>query len=98
MVTNVVDFVLSIGPKVAKLEVKYSIPRSPGPALDRLVGQINDMVKYGQGPSIVWSLKEPTVAELVAIEQRVGPVVFRQIKFLHGAEDLYQWLISYFGT
>jgi len=67
-------------------------------ALAGLVAQINAMVTYGQGQVVVWTLRSPNAAELVRLEQQLGPAIYNQVKFINGIEGLYQWLQAYFRT
>lgn len=92
------DYTLNLGPKVAQLEVKYSLPRAAGDALNRLVGQMTAMVQTGQGQAVVWSLRAPTSAQLSLIKAQVAPHIFQQVQFVHGVDGLYQWLKLYFGV
>ena len=95
--TRIIDFGLKCGPRLAQLEAKYSIPRAAGDALNRLAGQINAMVTCGQGQAVVWTLREPSAAELLRVQHEVGPDVFRQVQFVHGVEGLYNWIVIFFG-
>jgi RHS repeat-associated protein len=97
---RLIDFELRYGEKIANVEMKYSIPAKQGASFDRLLGQINAMVTrvpVGQQP-VVWTLKEPSNADLNRIYQAVGPAAFNQTQFLHGVEGLYYWMKLYFGV
>jgi len=95
---RIIDYTLRYGNKTAHLEVKYRIPTTyTGDAFNRLVEQINAMVSYGQGRSVIWTLREPTVAQLTRIQQAVGPVIFNQVQFVHSIDGLYNWIQLFFN-
>ena len=94
---NVIDFVARRGELVAQIEVKYRIPERVGPALNRLVNQINSMVTLGDGKAVVWSLRQPTVAQLGNVRDAVGLTVFDQVQFVDGIWGLHQFIKLYFG-
>jgi hypothetical protein len=81
------------------LEVKYKIPAKLGDSFIRLVAQMQAMVsRIPMGEkAVVWTLKQPTAAEMRRLEQVVGPEVFNQVEFIYGVENLYIWIQTYFG-
>ena len=93
---RIIDFTLKCGDKIAHLEVKYRIPVRAGNPLNRLVGQMTEMVNSGQ-QAAVWTVREPTVAQLTRLQLEAGPEVFNQVQFIHSIEGLYQWICLFFG-
>jgi hypothetical protein len=94
---RVIDYTLQSGTRVAHLEVKYRIPVSSGPALDRLVAQIQAIAASGQGQIVVWSARAPSVASLNRLQERLGQPLYSQVQIVDGLWGLQQWIKLYFG-
>lgn len=63
--------------------------------MDRLVGQVNAATASNQGQVVVWTLKEPTQAQVRLVTTQIGN---SQVQFVHGVEGLYNWIRLYFGV
>jgi len=90
-----IDFFVRLGDRTAFIEVKYSLPSRLGPSMDRLVGQVNAATASNQGQVVVWTLKEPTQAQVRLVTTQIGN---SQVQFVHGVEGLYNWIRLYFGV
>jgi RHS repeat-associated protein len=93
---RVLDFVARVGDDVAIIESKYSLPIAEGESLTRLVGQVNQAVSSGAGQVVLWSLKDPTMAQLRLTFQALGATAQR-VQFVSGVEGLFRWMQLYFG-
>jgi RHS repeat-associated protein len=89
-----IDFFVRLNDRAAFIEVKYSLPARLGPSMDRLVGQVNAAVNSNQGQVVVWTLKEPTLAQVRLVLAQTNNA---QVQFVHGVEGLYNWIYLYFG-
>ncbi|MEO5959064.1 MAG: RHS repeat-associated core domain-containing protein, partial [Opitutaceae bacterium] len=92
---RVIDFALRVGNQVALLEAKYKIPLGVGDSMNRLVGQLNAGISSGQGQVVLWTFKEPTVAEVERLYAQMGAQA-AQVQLIHGMEGLYKWVQFFF--
>lgn len=95
MGNSIIDFTVRIGARIAAVEVKYKLPLN-GASLSRLVNQVNNMVAWGRGQAVVWTLKEPTLAEIRKVTEAIGANSGR-VQFVSGVEGLAKWGELYFG-
>jgi RHS repeat-associated protein len=90
-----IDFFVRLGDRSAFIEVKYSLPAKLGPSMDRLVAQVTAATNSNQGQVVVWTLKEPTMAQVRLVLAQTNNA---QVQFVHGVEGLYNWIHLYFGV
>lgn len=89
--------------------MKYRIPDKLGGSFNRLVNQINSGIAYinaqlassGKaqqmpGQMVVWSLRQPSNADLARLQAAVGPAVFNSVTFVHGVTGLAKWIEFFF--
>ncbi|MBK8039293.1 MAG: hypothetical protein IPK22_19490 [Verrucomicrobiaceae bacterium] len=76
--------------------MKYGLPRVAGPALQRLVGQMQTAVAVGEGKIVLFTFKEPAAAELALVVESLGINTANSIQFVHGFRGLVQWFRLYF--
>jgi RHS repeat-associated protein len=92
-----VDFFVR-GTQVARqlfLEVKYGLPYKAGPALTRLTAQLQNALDTGRGRVVLWTLKDPGLAQINLVLQTLGSKA-SEVQFVSGVEGLYRFLELYF--
>ena len=95
LANRIIDFSLRARNQVALLETKYKLPAQIGESMTRLVGQLNTAVAARQGQVVIWTYKEPTLAELQLLYQQLGAQAAR-VQVVHGLQGLYNWIQFYF--
>jgi RHS repeat-associated protein len=90
--SSVIDFFLKFGERTAWLEIKYGLPSKAGSALTRLGNQIQAAAAAGEGEVILWSLREPTAAQLRLVGAEVAGT---GVRIISGVQALSNWLISF---
>jgi RHS repeat-associated protein len=92
---RVIDFLVNLGDKFATIEVKWGLPRVLGPAMTRLVGQVNAMVGTGKGQAVLWTLREPTKQQLNLVISQLGEAA-NHVQLIHGVVELFHWIRFFF--
>jgi hypothetical protein len=64
--------------------------------MTRLVNQATSAIATGRGQVVVWTLREPTGAQVTLLTQELGPTA-GQVQIVHGVHGLVSWLQLYFG-
>jgi len=100
-----IDFLVSLGNKIALIEVKYGLPRVGGPALKRLVAQLRTATSQigalqaeegaRAGAVVLWTLKSPSPAQIRLIEKALGDTA-SNVERLHGVFALWKWMNHFF--
>ncbi len=93
---RVIDFVVRYGNRIAQIEVKYGLPYRTGPALTRLVGQVEAAAAHGEGQIVLWTLRAPTAEQVSLVAKNLGANATR-VQFVNSVEGLFQWARIYFG-
>ena len=88
---RIIDFLIQIEEQLFLLEVKFQIPPSAGPALTRLVGQIQTMAAQANSVPVVFSFRDPGVAQLQRVMDLVGPTA-QPVQYISGLDGLIKWL------
>ena len=88
---RIIDFLFQIQGRLFLLEVKFQIPPSAGPALTRLVGQIQTMAAQVNSSPVVFSFRDPGVAQLQRVINMVGPTA-QPVQYISGLDGLIKWL------
>lgn len=93
-----IDGYVSMGTRVAFMEAKSSVPSRVGPALTRVVGQMQgSLAQAREGHRIVlWSFHRAGPSQMELVRRSVGPGG-EKIEFINGVEGLWNWLIQVFG-
>jgi len=91
---RVVDFVVSVGKRVADIEVKYSLPTG-GESYQRFIDQIRNYQQFGGGQTVVWTFRAPTVEALQRVYNELGHLA-PHTQFVHGVGGLWQWAQFFF--
>jgi RHS repeat-associated protein len=96
---RVIDFLVRVGDRVALIEVKYGLPRAVGPALTRLVGQMQTALTTTQLPAgtqlVLFTFRAPTAAQMSLLLQQLGPQA-SLIQHVSGLWGLVQWARFFF--
>jgi hypothetical protein len=92
-----IDFVARYGERIAQIEVKFGLPFREGPALTRLLGQVEAAAAHGQGQIVLWTLRAPATSQVNLVTQKLGDATASRVQFVHGIDGLFQWARLYFG-
>ncbi|MDH3317565.1 MAG: RHS repeat-associated core domain-containing protein, partial [Gammaproteobacteria bacterium] len=97
---RVLDFLVRVGNRVAVIEVKFGLPRTAGPALTRLVGQIQTALTAAdpavRGAQVVlFTFRAPTAAQMARLLQLLGPQA-GSLQHVQGLWGLVQWARFFF--
>ncbi len=96
---RVIDFLVQVGNRVALIEVNYGLPRQVGPALTRLVGQMQTALTASQLPAgtqiVLFTFRAPTAAQMNLLLQQLGPQA-GLIQNVSGLWGLVQWARFFF--
>ena len=93
---RVIDYTLRMGGRAMDLEMKYRLPDRAGQAVDRLVSQVQASISAGEGQTVIWSLKEPTLQEIRFVMRELGNSA-SSVQFVDGVEGLFNYIRLYFG-
>jgi RHS repeat-associated protein len=78
------------------IEAKYSLPRSSGSSLTRLVKQVSNSVLTSQGRTLLWTLAEPSVAQITLVTNALGDTA-GSVDFVSGVQGLMDYVNAFFG-
>jgi hypothetical protein len=60
-----------------------------------LVAQLQNAISTGRAKVVLWTLKDPSMAQVSLVLQELGSAV-SQVQFVSGVEGLYRFLELYF--
>lgn len=97
---RVLDFWVQVANRVAVIEVKYGLPRAVGPALTRLVGQMQTALtaqaaRQAGAQVVLFTYRAPSAAQMALLMQQLGPQA-SMIQHVHGLWGLVQWARFFF--
>ena len=94
---RVIDLLVRSKDAIARIEVKYQLPKQTGSASTRLIGQMQTSVS-NSGQTVLFSFKEPEIRTLLRVVEELekAGVPARSIQFVNGYRGLAQWFALYF--
>jgi hypothetical protein len=94
---SLIDRKITCDGETLNIESKYSLPRGSGSSLTRLVKQVSNSVLTSQGRTLLWTLAEPSPAQITLVTNALGDTGV-SVDFVSGVQGLIDYVSAFFGT